>query len=465
MDSPSLSITIRGNTDVSDWHPQSWKQFPALQQPDWPNAQTLEETCGNLSRYPPLVFAGEVRALKEHLAKVSRGEAFLLQGGDCAESFNDFTANSIRDKLKVLLQMAVILTHGISKPVIKVGRIAGQYAKPRSSPFETQNGVSLPSFRGESVNDPAFTEEARLPDPMRLERAYFQSASTLNLLRAFTHGGFANLGRVHTWNQDFVANSPQGQRYAHLADELSKTLDFMRAIGLNTHNTPALQEVEYFTSHEALILEYETALTRQDSLTGDFYDCSAHMIWIGERTRQPDGAHVEFLRGVKNPLGVKIGPKASVDEILRLCDRLNPDNEAGRLTLIGRFGHDQIAKALPALLRGIQQEGRAIVWSCDPMHGNTYTAPTGLKTRALDHILSELQQFFQILQSEKVWPGGVHFELTGDNVTECVGGSHDIREEQLCERYETTCDPRLNAAQSLDVAFLVAEAMRAFPQR
>ncbi|MBF0342451.1 MAG: 3-deoxy-7-phosphoheptulonate synthase class II [Magnetococcales bacterium] len=450
---------------MSDWHPHSWKQFPALQQPDWPDAQTLEETCGSLSRYPPLVFAGEVRSLKEHLAKVSRGEAFLLQGGDCAESFNDFTANSIRDKLKVLLQMAVILTYGISKPVIKVGRIAGQYAKPRSSPFETQNGVSLPSFRGESVNDPAFTQEARLPDPLRLERAYFQSASTLNLLRAFTHGGFANLGRLHTWNQDFVAHSPQGQRYAQLADELTKSLDFMRAIGLNAHNSPILHEVEYFTSHEALILEYETALTRQDSLTGDYYDCSAHMIWIGERTRQPDGAHVEFLRGVKNPLGVKIGPKANPDELLQLCDRLNPRNEPGRLTFIGRFGHDQIDKALPNLLRAIKREGRAIVWSCDPMHGNTYTAPTGHKTRALDHIMEELRQFFAIFQAEGVWPGGVHFELTGDNVTECVGGSHDIREEHLNERYETTCDPRLNAAQSLDVAFLVAEAMRSFQQK
>ncbi|MBF0613637.1 MAG: 3-deoxy-7-phosphoheptulonate synthase class II [Magnetococcales bacterium] len=450
----------RGNNTVSDWQIHSWKQFPALQQPDWPDSQALTETCNTLSRYPPLVFAGEVRALKAHLAKVAKGEAFLLQGGDCAESFNDFTANSIRDKLKVLLQMAVILTHGISKPVIKVGRIAGQFAKPRSSPFETQNGVSLPSFRGESVNDPAFTEEARQPDPSRLERAYFQSASTLNLLRAFTHGGFAHLSRVHTWNQDFVANSPQGQRYAHMADEITKSLDFMQAIGLNAMNSPVLNEVEYFTSHEALLLEYETALTRQDSLTGDYYDCSAHMIWIGERTRQPDGAHVEFLRGVKNPLGVKIGPKASVDELIRLCDKLNPLNEPGRLTFIGRFGHDQIARAFPALLRAIRSEGREIIWSCDPMHGNTYTAPTGLKTRALDHILKELQQFIAIMQSENVWPGGVHFELTGDNVTECVGGSHDIREEQLTERYETTCDPRLNAAQSLDVAFLVAEALR-----
>lgn len=448
-----------------NWHPHSWKNRPALQQPEWPNQTTLDEACRNLSGYPPLVFAGEVRSLKTHLAKIMRGEAFLLQGGDCAESFSDFTANSIRDKLKVLLQMAVILTHGIAKPIIKVGRIAGQYAKPRSSPFETQNGISLPSFRGESVNDPTFTQEARLPDPNRLERAYFQSASTLNLLRAFTHGGFADLGRIHTWNQDFVANSPQGQRYAHLADQLTNALQFMEAIGINTQNSPVLHEVEYFTSHEALLLEYETALTRRDSLTGDWYDCSAHMIWIGERTRQPDGAHVEFLRGVKNPLGVKIGPKVTVDEIMQLCDRLNPDNEPGRLTMIGRFGHDQIAKVLPPLLRAIKQEGRTIIWSCDPMHGNTYSAPTGHKTRALDHIESELEQFMAIFQAEGIWPGGVHLELTGDNVTECVGGSHDIREDQLIERYETTCDPRLNAAQSLDVAFLIAEAMRKIQDR
>ncbi|MBF0179373.1 MAG: 3-deoxy-7-phosphoheptulonate synthase class II [Magnetococcales bacterium] len=447
------------------WHPLSWKNFPALQQPDWPDPQALDETRRNLSGYPPLVFAGEVRALKAHLARVAKGEAFLLQGGDCAESFNDFRANAIRDKLKVLLQMAVILTHGISKPVIKVGRIAGQFAKPRSSPMETRDGVSLPSFRGESVNDPDFTQEARQPDPGRLERAYFQSASTLNLLRAFTHGGYADLTRLHTWNQDFVANSPQGQRYALLADQLTSALKFMEAIGVNSKNTPQLHDIEYFTSHEALILEYESALTRQDSITGGWYDCSAHMIWIGERTRQTDGAHVEFLRGVENPLGVKIGHTVTPDEILRLCDLLNPKNEPGRLTLIGRFGHNQIGRVLPDLLRGMHKEGRQVVWSCDPMHGNTYSAPSGLKTRHLDEIMTELRHFFAILQAEGVWPGGVHFELTGDDVTECVGGSHDIREEHLADRYETTCDPRLNAAQSLDIAFLVAEAMRASQTR
>ncbi len=442
------------------WRLDSWKQCEAQQQPDWPDRGLLDETCRQLSVYPPLVFAGETRSLKKHLAKVSRGEAFLLQGGDCAESFHDFSANSIRDKLKVLLQMAVILTHGLSKPVVKVGRIAGQFAKPRSSPMETQNGVSLPSFRGESVNASSFDEEARQPDPKRLERAYFQSASTLNLLRAFTSGGFADLRQLHNWNQDFVAQSPQGKRYAHLAEQMGDILRFFKVIGIDSNHENLLREVEYFTSHEALILEYESALTRVDSLTGDYYDCSAHMLWIGERTRQLDGAHVEFLRGVKNPLGVKVGPKATADDVLQLCDRLNPDNEPGRLTLITRFGYDKIAESLPTLLRAVTREGRSVVWSCDPMHGNTYAAPGGFKTRAIDHILSELKLFFAIHQGEGTIPGGVHFELTGDNVTECVGGSHEVREEHLKERYETTCDPRLNAAQSLDIAFLVAEILR-----
>jgi 3-deoxy-7-phosphoheptulonate synthase len=446
---------------ATTWHPLSWRQFQALQQPDWPDRQLLDEVYDNLSRYPPLVFAGEVRDLKAHLGEVAQGKAFLLQGGDCAESFNDFTANAIRDKLKVLLQMAVILTHGLGKPVIKVGRIAGQFAKPRSSPVEVQNGVTLPSFRGESVNDPSFTEDARIPDPRRLERAYFQSASTINLLRAFTGGGFADLRQLHNWNQDFVAQSPQGQRYALLADQLSDALRFMKAIGINAHHHGSvLREVEYFTSHEALILEYESALTRRDSLTGNFYDCSAHMLWIGERTRQLDGAHVEFLRGVKNPVGVKIGPTVSAAEVLGLCDRLNPDNEPGRLTLITRSGHGRIEQSLPPLLRAMAPEGRAIAWVCDPMHGNTYEAPGRIKTRSMEHILSELKSFFTIHQAEGTVPGGVHFELTGDNVTECIGGSHEIREEHLTERYETTCDPRLNVAQSLDVAFLVAELLR-----
>ncbi len=438
------------------WKPDSWRQLAALQQPDWPDVNALNTTCQALRKYPPLVFAGEVRSLQSHLERVCRGEAFLLQGGDCAESFHDFSANSIRDKLKVLLQMAVILTFGMGKPVIKVGRIAGQFAKPRSSPMETVNGVSLPSFRGESVNDPSFSEEARQPDPQRLERAYFQSASTLNLLRAFTSGGFADLNKLHVWNQDFVAHSPQGQKYARLAEKISDALAFMKVVGIDSDNTPVLREVEYFTSHEALILEYEEALTRQDSLTGNYYDCSAHLLWIGERTRQLNGAHVEFLRGVGNPLGCKVGPDITDDDLIGLCDRLNPDNLPGRLTLITRFGHGKIAKVLPRLVRTIQREGRKVVWSCDPMHGNTHTV-NDFKTRALDHILAELKQFFAIHAAEGSIPGGVHFELTGDDVTECLGGSHEVRAEDLTERYRTTCDPRLNAAQSLDLAFMITE--------
>ncbi|MBF0415128.1 MAG: 3-deoxy-7-phosphoheptulonate synthase class II [Magnetococcales bacterium] len=442
------------------WSTDSWKKYPALQQPEWPDPVELGRTCERLASYPPLVFAGETRSLMDKLAQVTRGEAFLLQGGDCAESFGEFTANAIRDKLKVLLQMAVILTHGIGKPVVKVGRIAGQFAKPRSSPMETKGGVSLPSFRGESVNDADFTESARQPDPTRLERAYFQSASTLNLLRAFTSGGYADLKQVHIWNQDFVAKSPQGQRYGKLADQLSENLRFMEVLGINSSNTPILREVDYYTSHEALILEYEAALTRQDSLTGHYYDCSGHMLWIGERTRQPDGAHVEFLRGVKNPVGVKIGPDVRSEDVLTLCSRLNPQNIPGRLTLIGRFGHNKIGQCLPGIIRACKAEGLAIVWSCDPMHGNTFGTPNGYKTRSIEHILSELKQFFAIHKAEGTWPGGVHFELTGDDVTECVGGSQEVLVEHLEHRYHTTCDPRLNAAQSLDVAFLVSEALR-----
>ncbi|OSM02188.1 class II 3-deoxy-7-phosphoheptulonate synthase [Magnetofaba australis] len=451
--------------DSKPWSPDSWKQRTAHQQPDWPDRGALDQTFRNLSSYPPLVFAGEVRALSDHLAKVAQGKAFLLQGGDCAESFSDFRADAIRDKLKVLLQMAVILTYGGGRPVVKVGRIAGQFAKPRSSPTETQNGETLPSFRGEAVNDPYFTEEARKPDPGRLERVYFQSASTLNLLRAFTSGGYADLHRVQSWNQDFVANSPQGKRYADIADRLSQALRFMETIGIDSANTPVLHEVEYFTSHEALILEYEQALTRRDSLTGDFYCCSAHMLWIGERTRQLDGAHVEFLRGVKNPIGCKVGPKATVDDVLGLCDALNPDNVPGRLTLITRFGHNAVADQLPKFVEALKREGRSVIWSCDPMHGNTFSAKSGHKTRDVAHILDEIRNFFAVHKAQGTCPGGVHFELTGDAVTECVGGSQGLTEEHLQERYDTTCDPRLNAKQSLDLAFLIAEAIQELQQK
>ncbi|MBF0194838.1 MAG: 3-deoxy-7-phosphoheptulonate synthase, partial [Magnetococcales bacterium] len=359
---------------AKNWYPNSWKKYKALQQPDWPDQADLEKTSKNLGLYPPLVFAGEVRSLKKQLARVAKGEAFLLQGGDCAESFDNFRADSIRDKLKVLLQMAIILTQGLDKPIVKVGRIAGQFAKPRSSPMETQDGVSLPSFRGESVNAPYFSEEARQPDPSRLERAYFQSASTLNLLRALTSGGYADLNKVHEWNLDFVTKSSQGKRYKELADKLSESLRFMKVVGINAGNTPAINEIEYFTSHEALILEYESALTRKDSLTNDFYDCSAHMLWIGERTRQLDGAHVEFLSGVHNPIGVKIGPSATAEDVLGLCEKINPQNEPGRLTFICRFGHEKIQDSLPQLLRTVAREGKEIIWSCDPMHGNTYSS-------------------------------------------------------------------------------------------
>lgn len=443
-----------------EWSASSWRDYRALQQPDWPDKDSLDETCQAISTYPPLVFAGEVRTLKERLADVAEGKAFLMQGGDCAESFNAFNAVEIRDKLKILLQMSVILTYGLGKPVVKVGRIAGQFAKPRSSPTETQNGVSLPSFRGDAVNESSFSESARAPNPRRLERVYFQSAATLNLLRAFTSGGYADLHRVHTWNQDFVANSPQGQRYARIAKQLTDTLKFMEVIGINSANAAMLREVEYYTSHEALLLEYEEALTRMDSITGDYYDCSAHLLWIGERTRQLDGAHVEFLRGVKNPVGVKLGPKTTADDVLGLCDSLNPGNEPGRLVLISRYGYDKIAEGYPALVRAVKREGRSVVWSCDPMHGNTYTAPNSLKTRSFENILKETKQFFAIHDAEGTVGGGIHLELTGDNVTECVGGSFDLREEQLGERYQTTCDPRLNAAQSLDMAFLIAEWLR-----
>lgn len=397
--------------------------------------------------------------MSEQLAAVVRGEAFLLQGGDCAESFDKFDANTIRDKLKVILQMSVILTFGLNRPVVKVGRIAGQFAKPRTNPLETRGGVSLPSFRGYSVNDPDFSEQARTPDPDRLMRAYFQSAATLNLLRAFSSGGFADLNKVHIWNQDFVANSPNGQRYARLADRIGEALRFIKVCGIDSSNTPVLKQVNYYTSHEALILDYEQALTRRDSLTGDFYCCSGHLLWIGDRTRQPDGAHVEFLRGIRNPLGCKVGPTATGEELLRICDALNPSNEAGRLTLITRFGHDRIEKCLPPLLRAMKREGRNIAWCCDPMHGNTFTASSGYKTRSFDHIMSEIRSFFTVHAGEGTVAGGVHLELTGENVTECTGGARKIRDGDLNGRYETSCDPRLNNEQALETAFLIVEML------
>ncbi|MCB1248931.1 MAG: 3-deoxy-7-phosphoheptulonate synthase class II [Acidimicrobiales bacterium] len=442
------------------WTPTSWRTRVAEQQPDWPDRAELDAVAKAIGGYPPLVFAGETRSLGEDLGRVARGEAFLLQAGDCAESFDAFSADAIRDKLKVILQMAVVLMYSSSVPVVKVGRIAGQFSKPRSSPTETIDGESLPSFRGHLVNDIAFSPDARRPDAQRLLTAYQQSAATLNLLRAFTKGGFADLARVHAWNQEFVTSSAEGRRYEQVADEIDRALRFMGAAGIVPERHPALHEVDFYTSHEALVLEYEEALTRQDSISGGWYDCSAHMLWIGERTRDPDGAHVEFLSGVGNPIGCKIGPSATADEVVALCARLDPGKTPGRLTLISRMGKDKVASALPPLLRAVRDAGHPVVWACDPMHGNTFTAPNGLKTRDFDDVLAEVAGFFRANAEVGTWPGGVHVELTGDDVTECLGGAEQIAHEDLGTRYETMCDPRLNARQSLDLAFRVAELLR-----
>ena len=442
------------------WSPSSWREFPAEQQPEWADPGALDATVKLLATLPPLVFAGEARRLTADLAKVAAGEAFLLQAGDCAESFDAFSADAIRDKLKVILEMAVVLTYSSGVPTVKVGRIAGQFAKPRSAATETVDGVTLPSFRGHMVNDIDFTSAARLPEPERLVTAYHQSASTLNLLRAFTKGGFADLSRVHAWNQEFVASSAAGRRYQEVAEGIERALRFMAACGIDTEATPQLHTVDVATSHEALILGYEEALTRQDSLTGDWYDCSAHMLWIGERTRQLDGAHVHFLSGVDNPVGCKVGPSVTPDEVLALCEALNPERVPGRLTLISRMGAENVASALPPLLRAVSDAGQPVAWACDPMHGNTFTAPSGRKTRHFDAVLAEIAGFFTAHREAGTWPGGVHIELTGDDVTECLGGAEEILDADLSTRYETMCDPRLNARQSLDLAFRVAELLQ-----
>jgi 3-deoxy-7-phosphoheptulonate synthase len=452
----------------STWSPSSWRSFPARHQPQWPDEERLEAVRAQLKGLPPLVFAGEARTLRQGLAEVAAGRAFLLQAGDCAESFHDFTAVSIREKLKIMLQMAAVLTYGAALPVVKVGRIAGQFAKPRSSPTERVGELELPSFLGHLVNDDAPTPEAREPDPERMIRGYHQSAATLNLLRAFTKGGFADITRVHEWNQEFVASSAEGQRYERLATEIERALRFMAACGIDLASHPQLHEVDVYTSHEGLLLDYEEGLTRRDSLTGDWYDCSAHLLWIGERTRQPDGAHAEFFAGVHNPLGVKIGPDASAEEVLELCERLNPGRLPGRLTLIVRMGASRVRQALPPLLRAVREAEHPVVWACDPMHGNTIRTSTGVKTRHFDTIMAEVEGFFAACWQEGAWPGGVHLEFTGEDVTECLGGAEAVSEEQLNHRYETLCDPRLNARQSLDVAFRVAELMQqrdSFPAR
>ena len=448
-------------TPTPPWTPDGWRSKPVQQVPDYPDSETLQRVEDSLRNYPPLVFAGEARKLKADLAKVAAGEAFLLQGGDCAESFAEFHPNNIRDTFRVLLQMSVALTYGASLPMVKVGRMAGQFAKPRSAPNETIDGVELPSYRGDIVNGIEFDAEARKPDPERLVRAYNQSAATLNLLRAFAQGGFADLHKVHAWNLRFVAGSSQSARYEELAGRIDEALAFMAACGLTAETVPQLRETDFYTSHEALLLHYEQALTRVDSLTGEWYDTSAHFLWIGDRTRQLDGGHVDFLSGVKNPIGMKCGPSLEVDDLLRLIDRLNPENEAGRLTLICRMGHDQVVEKLAPLVRAVAREGRQVVWACDPMHGNTIKSASGYKTRPFDRILTEVQGFFAVHRAEGTHAGGVHFEMTGQDVTECIGGAQAISDERLGDRYHTHCDPRLNANQALELAFLIAAELKA----
>lgn len=442
------------------WTPESWRKKPALHMPaDYPDAAELARVEDELRAMPPLVFAGEARRLTNHLAQVEAGNAFLLQGGDCAESFKEFSTDNIRDTFRLILQMAVVLTFAGRKPVVKVGRIAGQFAKPRSSPIEEIGGVELPSYRGDIINGMGFNTEERVPDPQRLLKAYHQSAATLNLLRAFASGGYADLYNIHRWTLGF-ADKGAGAAYRELADKITEALAFMEAVGVTPETHPELSRVEVFTSHEALLLNLESALTRLDGSSGDWFDTSAHMLWIGERTRQLDGAHVEFMKGISNPIGVKCGPTMTPDDILPLIDALNPNNTPGRLTLIGRFGHDKVGDRLPALMRAVKAEGKRVIWSIDPMHGNTLKAANGYKTRPFDRIMGEVRSFIDVAEAEGVHPGGVHLEMTGQNVTECLGGALPVTEDDLSSRYHTHCDPRLNADQALELAFLVAERLK-----
>ncbi len=442
------------------WSPDSWREKPIVQVPDYPDPAALAAVEARIATYPPLVFAGEARKLKDDLASVAAGEGFLLQGGDCAESFAEHHPDNIRDFFRVFLQMSVVLTYAAQTPVIKVGRIAGNFAKPRTSPTEKVGDVELMSYRGDNINGIEFTSEARTPDPNRMEMAYRQSAATLNLLRAFAQGGYANLEHVHQWMLGFVKDSPQSHRYEELADRITETVAFMRACGIDPDTAPQLRSTDFFTSHEALLLGYEQALTRTDSTTGEWYATSGHMIWIGDRTRQPDHAHVEFCRGVRNPIGLKCGPSLTPDGLLELIDIINPENEPGRLTLVARFGADKVGDQLPELVRAVKREGRSVVWSCDPMHGNTIKAANGYKTRPFDQILREVEAFFAIHRAEGTHPGGIHVEMTGKNVTECTGGARAITEQDLHDRYHTHCDPRLNADQSIELAFLIAELLK-----
>lgn len=446
---------------TQNWTKNSWRDKPAEQLPTYPDKARLEWAEDIIANMPPLVFAGEARNLKAQLADVCHGKAFVLQGGDCAESFSEFSSNKIRDTFRVLLQMSIIMTFGGSMPIVKMGRMAGQFAKPRSADTETIDGVTLPSYRGDIINKMEFTEEGRLPDPERMIRAYNQSASTLNLLRAFAQGGYADLNQVHRWNLDFVKDSPLSARYEKLANDIGQALTFMKACGITSENIPTMRETDFYTAHEALLLPYEEAMTRQDSTTGDIYDTSAHFLWIGARTMQTDGAQIEFVRGINNPIGMKVPPELDADTLIKLIDILNPKNEAGRLSLISRMGHSKVEEKLAPLVRRVKEEGRNVVWICDPMHGNTEKSPSGYKTRKFDNVLAEVRGFFKVHRAEGTHPGGVHFELTGQNVTECIGGAEDIKDEDLSDRYHTACDPRLNANQALELAFLVADELQA----
>ncbi|WP_345991471.1 3-deoxy-7-phosphoheptulonate synthase class II [Sulfurimonas sp. HSL-1716] len=445
---------------MSNWNPSSWRGKPILQQPVYPDQEHLNRVLSELKKYPPLVFAGEARSLKAQLAEVANGRAFLLQGGDCAESFSEFHAQNIRDTFKVILQMSVVMTYAGGLPVVKVGRLGGQFAKPRSSDTETIDGVTLDSYRGDIINGVDFTAQARVPDPERMIKAYNQSAATLNLLRAFASGGLADLHQVHKWTLDFAQQNEISKKYEELAEDIGTSLKFMAACGITSSTYRTLRETDFYTSHEALLLPYEEAFTRQDSLTGEWYDTSAHMLWIGDRTRQLDGAHIEYMKGIKNPIGVKAGPSTDPDDLIRLVNALNPQNEAGRLNIIVRMGADKVGEGMPKLIRAIEREGMKVVWSCDPMHGNTIKSSNNFKTRPVDSILTEMKQFFQVHKSEGTFGGGVHLEMTGRNVTECIGGSFVVTEEDLSSRYHTHCDPRLNADQALELAFLIADTLK-----
>jgi 3-deoxy-7-phosphoheptulonate synthase len=445
---------------MSNWSPSSWRDKPILQQPTYPNKEELNKVLNELKNYPPLVFAGEARSLKNQLANVANGKGFLLQGGDCAESFSEFHADNIKDSFKAMMQMAVVMTYAGGLPVVKVGRMAGQFAKPRSSDTETIEDVTLASYRGDIINGSEFSQKARVPDPQRMIKAYNQASATQNLLRAFASGGLADLHQVHKWTKDFAHQSAVSEKYETLANEIGKSLKFMEACGVTSKTYRTLRETDFYTSHEALLLPYEEAFTRQDSITQEWYDTSAHMLWIGDRTRQLDGAHVEYLRGVKNPIGVKAGPSMDPEDLVRLCQTLNPENEAGRLNVIVRMGAGKVGDGLPALIRAVEKEGMKVVWSCDPMHGNTIKSSNNYKTRPVDSILTEMKEFFQVHRAEGTFGGGVHLEMTGKNVTECIGGSFTVTEEDLSSRYHTHCDPRLNADQSLELAFLIADSLK-----